>query len=117
MPKFLFVYRSDKDTFDTLTPEQIQQFHEKWQTWFAEGSKKGWMLDASTALRTEGRIVDATTAVTQGPLLEANDVVRGYVNVQTETLDTAAELAKGCPILQHGGTVEVRPFFGIAPGA
>jgi hypothetical protein len=110
MPRFLFVYRSDKDTFDTMTPDEIQRFNQKWQNWFAKGSEEGWMLDASNALKTEGRVVNANI-VTDGPCVEGRDVVRGYVNVQADTLDTAADLAKGCPVLQHGGRVEVRPFF------
>ena len=47
MAKFLFVYRSDKDAFDTMRPDQLQLFHEKWRTWIAEGKQKGWMLDAA----------------------------------------------------------------------
>ena len=35
MTKFLFIYRSDKDTFDTMGPEEIQQFH-------PEGTLEGW---------------------------------------------------------------------------
>jgi hypothetical protein len=30
MAKFLFVYRSDKDTFDTMAPEELRRFHQKW---------------------------------------------------------------------------------------
>jgi hypothetical protein len=44
------------------------------------------------------------------------NVVRGYVSLQTDTLDTAAELAKGCSVLLHGGTVEVWPFWEGVPG-
>ena len=116
MAKFLFVYRSDKDTFDTMAPEELQRFHQKWQTWMAEGLKKGWMLDASTALKTEGRVVHAKKVVTEGPFVEGTDVVRGYVNLQADTLDAAAELAKGCPILLHGGMVEIRQFWEGVPG-
>jgi hypothetical protein len=116
MTKFLFIYRSDKDTFDTLAPEVIQRFNQKWQTWRVEGSEQGWMLDASKALKTEGRVVSDVNIVTDGPLVEGNDVVRGYVAVEADTLDTATELAKGCPVLQHGGRVEVRPFFEGDPG-
>jgi len=32
----------------------------------------------------------------------------GTTVVKTETFDEAVELAKGCPILKVGGTVEVR---------
>src|ERR1051325_1705363 len=111
MAKFLFVYRSDKSTFDEMEPEELHHFHAKWQSWIAEGMRTGWMIDASTALKTEGRVVNARKAVTVGPLVEAGDVVRGYVNLQADTLDSAAELAKGCPVLLHGGSVEIRPFW------
>jgi hypothetical protein len=116
MSKFLFFYRSDKDTFDTMAPEELQRFHQKCQTWMAEGLQKGWMLDVSTALKTEGRAVNAKKVVIEGPFVEATNVIRGYVNLQADTLDTAAERAKGCPILLHGGMVEVRPFWEGVPG-
>jgi hypothetical protein len=116
MAKFLLVYRSDKDTFDTMEPEQLQQFHEKWRTWIAEGQRKGWMHEVSTALKTEGRIVNSNKVVNDGPFVEGRNVVRGYVNLAADTLDAAAELAKGCPVLLHGGLVEVRPFWEGVPG-
>src|SRR5215469_7058323 len=111
MAKFLLVYRSDKDTFDTMVPEELRLSHQKWQTWIAEGQRKGWMLDVSTALKTGGRVVNAMRIVSSGPVLEGRNVVRGYVNVEADTLDSAAELAKGCPVLLHAGMVEVRPFW------
>ncbi|MEC3918922.1 YciI family protein [Nocardia sp. CDC160] len=116
MAKFLIVFRSHKDTFDTMSPEQIRMFNQKWQEWWAQGAREGWMLDASKALKTEGRVINADNTVTDGPLVEGTDVVRGYLNVQADTLDAAAELAKACPVLQHGGRVEVRPFFETHPG-
>jgi hypothetical protein len=74
------------------------------------------MLDASKALKTEGRVISDVNIVTDGPLVEGTDVVRGYVTIEADTLDIATELAKGCPVLQHGGRVEVRPFFEAHPG-
>jgi hypothetical protein len=114
--KFLFVYRSDKDTRDKLTPEEMQRTYQQWQAWMAEGLQKGWMLDAGNGLKTEGRVVNAQKVVTDGPFIESKDVVGGYAIVQAETLDAAAEHAKGCPILLRGGSVEVRPFWDASPG-
>ncbi|WP_437932703.1 YciI family protein [Sorangium sp. So ce291] len=48
-------------------------------------------------------------AVAAGPFAEAKDVIGGYLLVEAEDLAHAVELAKGCPVLEHGGTVEVRP--------
>ena len=113
MANFLFVYRSGKDSRATMSPEEMQQVLQKWQTWITEGLRKGWMLDAGDALKQDGRVVNARKVVTDGPFVEAKDVVGGFSIVQAETLDAAAELAKGCPVLLRGGTVEVRPLEGF----
>jgi len=81
-----------------MAPEEVQRFNRMWASWWAEGSREGWMLDASRCPEDRGRIVDADT-VTDGPLVEGGDVVRGYVNGQADTLDTAAELAKSSSVL------------------
>jgi hypothetical protein len=38
----------------------------------------------------------------------ANQTLGGNMVVRANSLDHAVEMAKGCPILQMGGTVEVR---------
>jgi hypothetical protein len=113
MAKFLFVYRSGKDSRDTMSPEEMQQILQKWNAWIGEGLRKGWMLDAGDALKKEGRVVNAKKVVTDGPFVEAKEIVGGFSIVQADTLDAAAELAKGCPVFLRGGTVEVRPLEGF----
>lgn len=49
-------------------------------------------------------------AVTDGPFAEAKDVVGGFTLIQTRDLEQAVEISKGCPILELGGSVEVRPI-------
>jgi len=46
--------------------------------------------------------------VTNGPYVETKEAIGGYILIRAETLDEAAEMAKGCPILMIGGNVEVR---------
>jgi hypothetical protein len=110
--KFLFVYRSGQGS-RTMSPEEMQQVLQKWGAWIAEGFRKGWMLDAGDGLKKEGRVVNASKVVTDGPFVEAKEIVGGFSIVQADTLDAAAELAKGCPIFLRGGTVEVRPLEGF----
>jgi hypothetical protein len=52
-------------------------------------------------------------AVTDGPFAEAKDVIGGYTLITANDLAQAAEIAKGCPILDVGGAVEVRPVMQI----
>jgi hypothetical protein len=118
MANFLFVYRSGKEgPHAQLTPDEMQQQMQKWGAWIQEGFQKGWMVNPGDALTQEGRVVNAKKVVTDGPFVESKEIVGGYSLVQAESLDAAAQLAKGCPGLLFGGTVEVRPLAGLAPKA
>ena len=115
MANFLFVYRGGDDEFATMTPQEIEQHMQKWSAWIGEGFQKGWMLDAGDALTPEGRVVTSKKVVTDGPFAESKELVGGYSIVKADTIDDAAALAKGCPALETGGTVEVRPLAGLVP--
>jgi hypothetical protein len=116
MAKFLFVYRNSSESYGTMTPEEMQQMLQKWQTWITDSIRQGWMLDAGDALKREGRVVNAKKVISDGPFIEVKEIVGGFSIVQADTLDAAAELAKGCPIFRRGGSVEVRPLQGLAMG-
>ncbi len=109
MSEFAFLYRG-RDT--TASPEQMQKTMEKWRAWFAELSAKGHIKDIGHPLEpTTGKVVKSKQkAVIDGPFAEAKDVVGGFTLIEARDLDQAAELAKGCPILEVGGSVEVRPI-------
>jgi hypothetical protein len=111
MAKFLFVYRGGRDAHSKMAPEEMQQSMKKWETWLGEGFQKGWLLDAGDGLTEEGRVVHAKV-VTDGPFVEAKEIVGGFSIVQADSVDAAAQLAKGCPVLLTGGNVEVRPLAG-----
>jgi hypothetical protein len=111
MPKFLFIYRGAGEHVAKFTPEEMQQHLGKWGQWIGEALQKGWMLDPGDALTMEGRVVNAKV-VTDGPFVETKEIVGGFSIVQAETIDAAAQLAKGCPGLLVGGKVEVRALAG-----
>jgi hypothetical protein len=113
MTRFLFVYRGGTELANNMTPEQMQQHMQKWQTWIGEGLQKGWMVDMGDALTQEGRVVNAKKVITDGPFVEAKEIVGGFSIVQAESIDAAANLAKGCPALLAGGSVEVRTLAGM----
>lgn len=112
MTRFMFIYRPNSEAHGSMTPDEMQQHMQKWHKWMAEGFQKGWMLDAGDGLKKEGRIVNGKKVVMDGPFVEAKEIIGGFSIVQAETIDAAAEIAKGCPCLLRGGTVEVRPLEG-----
>lgn len=113
MAKFLFIYRGASEAAHKMTPEESQRHMQRWEKWISEGMQKGWMLDPGDGLTQESRTVNAKV-VTDGPFVEAKEIVGGFSIVQAETIDAAAKLAKGCPALLIGGAVEVRRLAGYA---
>ena len=106
MTEFTYLFRG-RDT--TSSPEQLQKHFEKWVAWFKELGAKGYMKDPGHPLEHTGKVVrGAQKVVNDGPYAELKDVVGGYIVVEAEDLTQAVELSKGCPILEVGGSVEVR---------
>jgi len=60
-------------------------------------------------LERTGKVVSgAQKTVVDGPYTEAKDTVGGFSIVEARDLDQAVELSRGCPVLDGGGSVEVR---------
>jgi len=54
----------------------------------------------------------AGTSWTDGPFIDADEVVAGFYVIEAADLDAAVEIARRNPITQQGGGVEVRPVEG-----
>jgi hypothetical protein len=81
-----------------------------WMAWFnrlvEEGRCKG-----GQSLGPEARVVSGQMRnVTDGPYAEAKESVAGYFLLYVEDFEEAAEIAKECPALDYGITVEIRPL-------
>jgi hypothetical protein len=109
MSEFLYVYRGGSPRANQ-SPEQIQQIMQKWMSWMQGLAQKGHLKDRGHPLEPQGRLVTGATgsSVTDGPYAE-KDLVGGYSLIEARDLAEAAELSKGCPILERGGLVEIRP--------
>jgi len=105
MSEFTFFYRG-RDT--SASAEQMQKTMEKW---FKQLESDGALKQMGDPLEHTGKVVNSNQkVVVDGPFAEAKDVIGGYSVVEAQDLDHATELAKGCPILEVGGSVEVRPI-------
>jgi hypothetical protein len=92
------------------SPEERQQHLGKWVAWFKDLGAQGKLKDPGHPLEDAGKVVTGSKKmIKDGPFAEAKDVVAGYIIVHAQDLAHATELAKGCPILEVGGSVEVRP--------
>jgi len=111
MSKFMYLFRSNPTAYQSLSPEQMQQTMKKWMDWKDTLEKNGHVRLFGERLDGTGKVVRGKAkAVTDGPFVEVKDFIQGYILVEANDLDQAVELAKGCPILESDGTVEIRPF-------
>ncbi|HEV7923039.1 MAG TPA: YciI family protein [Thermoanaerobaculia bacterium] len=114
MTKFMYLFRSNPGLYRTMSPEEMQQHAQKWIEWKDALEKGGNLVQLGERLDGSGKVVRGKAkAVTDGPYVETKDAIQGYVMVQARDVEHATELAKGCPVLDADGTVEVRPFFAM----
>lgn len=111
MAKFMFIFRGGGYAAPgSLSPAELQAHLEKWNAWtnsiLAGRNGSGQPL----AYPPSGKTVRGRDKlVTDGPYAETKDLVSGTLVFDAASLEEAAELARGCPILELDGSVEVRP--------
>jgi hypothetical protein len=77
-----------------------------WGTWYAQLGQAivdgGNPFGPSKSVATDGTVSDG-----------APSGLSGYTILQAESLGEAAEMARGCPVLSSGGSVEVYEVFPV----
>ncbi len=111
MSAFVYLYRSEDAAFRAAmgSPEQMQKSMQKWMAWMKQLGEQGHIKDRGHPLERAGKVVKGKKAITDGPYAESKDVIGGYTLIEAKDLAQAVELSLGCPILEGGGVVEVRP--------
>ena len=97
MPKYLFAYHGGAMP---ETEEQVAKVMAAWESWYGELGAA--IVDGGNPTSVAKTVT--TEGVTDGG--GANPVT-GYTILTADSLELAAKLAQGCPILDSGGTVEV----------
>ncbi len=118
MSKFMFLFRGGGIVVQPPPPPaEIGAHLAKWTEWVGGLVKAGHLQDTLPPLQNGGKVVRGKArAVTEGPYAEAKDLVSGIIVVSVSSLEAAVELARGCPIYEYDGSVEVRPVQEAPPG-
>jgi hypothetical protein len=105
---FALFYRG-REYFES--PAEGQKHFQKWVDWFKALQDKGVLKEQGHALEKTGKVVRrGAKTINDGPFAEAKDVIGGFSVVEASSLEEATEFASGCPILEVGGSVEIRPL-------
>lgn len=98
MAKFVFVYHGGTKPED---PADVEAAMQAWGGWFETmGSAVidgGNPVGLSTTVKSDGSIVNNG----------GSNPVSGYSLIEAGSIEEACEKAKACPILSHGGHIEI----------
>lgn len=112
MSEFVYLFRaSEAERREAMgTPERAQRSMQVWMAWIRDLDAKGHLKDRGQPLERGGQVVRGKKkVVTDGPYAEAKDLVLGFIVVEARDLAQAVALSTGCPMLDGGGSVEIRP--------
>ena len=104
MPTFLFAYHGGS------TPRNAEAQAaalDAWNVWL-DGIEEA-MLDLGNPV-ADTRVVAADGTVSAPPA----SPVSGYSIIEAEDMDSALEMARGCPVLAEGGSVEIGELIELA---
>jgi hypothetical protein len=110
MAEYLLLFRGGDAARleEQQSPEKWQDHMQKWMQWMGTLTEQGKFVGAQP-LKSAGKAVTGSSkVVTDGPFMEGKEMVGGYLICQADSLEEAVEISKGCPILEHEGSVEVR---------
>jgi hypothetical protein len=114
---YLLLFRNaGADVHQHLTASERAQLTDKWNAWYDGLAAKG-KVQQGHPLEYGGRVVSGTKGdrVVDGPYAEAKEVIGGFFMLTVSDLDEATEIAKMCPGLPLGLTVEIRPIARVSP--
>jgi hypothetical protein len=107
MNEFMMIFRHVPNPDYKPSPQELEAEIKKWQDWIGGIAAQGKFV-STNQLAYEGKTVAPDGVITDGPYAEVKEVVGGYVFVKATSLEEAITMAEGCPMFDHGGTVEVR---------
>jgi hypothetical protein len=103
MANYLLTYRGGSMP---ATPDEQAGVMAAWTAWFEQlGSA---LVDGGNPT-TNSRTIESDGTV--GPEVRAS--VSGYSVISADSLDAAVELAKGCPVVLGGASIEVCETFAV----
>ena len=99
-----------QEQWEKQSPEELKDAYERVNKWFEDYGRGGKIVGGAELkgpqTATTVRFKNGKPTVTDGPFIEAKEVIGGFAVVEVADLDEALEMAKRWP---GGSLVEVRP--------
>lgn len=111
MPNYMLLLHEQPSDFSQLSPEDIEAVIAEYVAWSNKLAAEG-KIRGGEKLRDEGGKhltgFGDDFRVTDGPFIEAKEVIGGYFAIEADDYDEAVRLSSDCPHLKYGGRIELR---------
>ena len=111
MQEFLLILRDHEQRWENFSPEDFQRIIKNYGDWNARLAEQERFVGAGKLTSHLGGTVRGDSDrgfIVDGPFAEAKEAIAGYYQIRAKSLEDAYEVAGKCPILEYGGSVEVR---------
>ncbi|MDP4131424.1 MAG: YciI family protein [Bacteroidota bacterium] len=112
MKDFVLLFRQPSLDYSKIPAKEMQGIVKKWEDWVGGIGAQGKLKQNGMRLAAEGKVLKAGGVITDGPFVEIREILGSFLVVRADSLEEATTLAHGCPALDTGGSVEIRPVFG-----
>jgi hypothetical protein len=113
--RYLFLHRSEvRDAGERQmqgSPEEMQAMFARWNAW--KEKFKDNIVDWGDKLKAGGKVV-GQGGVSDGPFVEAKEVIGGFMIVATDTLEQAIAVAREMPLMDPHARIEIRELIGAS---
>ncbi len=108
MAQFLVLMRETDHAWSKLPSAKQEELLKLYFAW-VDKLKAEKAFVGGNPLGPGGRLLKTVDGlITDGPFTETKEVLTGYFVIEARDLAHATEMARGCPALVHGETVELR---------
>lgn len=104
---FMMVFRFSPNLEYHPKAKEIEQMKQDWGSFIGNIAIKE-KLESTHQLGFDGKQVSSGSKISDGICIYENQTISGNMIVKANSINEAVEMAKDCPILKVGGSVEVR---------
>jgi hypothetical protein len=110
MQKYLLLQRSTPGSHEPPSPAEMQAMYAAFDAWMAKFKDN--IVHLGGKLNRGGKVLSAA-GVSDGPFVEAKEVIGGFMIVAAESYEQALEVARECPgLIAPGSSCEIRELAG-----
>jgi hypothetical protein len=112
--EYLLLFRGP-DWDHGLPAEELKRLMDGVLAWLNDLTTQGRVAGGQPLDRTGFTVAGAQGRPVDGPFVESKETIGGFLVLRAASLEEAAAIARACPTIHHGVSIEVRPLLTECP--